>query len=201
MIFIKKPPLEAAGLLVAVKSIIDLDLRDDCIACTTIKVPANMSFDEWQMKFVQDSGLTGNTPDDTLGRNRPKSEAVAVHYIGKLDKDLYRCVTQDITTDEVIITDERIEHIKAHHPGHFEIIAPYLKEAIDMPDHILEDAADTGLILKQIETNGIRFQMVLRLHTSKDMKGFKNSIISAWKIGESRWKNYIKNKKVLYSRE
>ena len=32
--------------------------------------------------------------------------------IGKLDKGIYSCVTDDIATDEVIITDERIRHIK-----------------------------------------------------------------------------------------
>lgn len=168
---------------------------------TTPKVPADMTFDEWRKKFAQDTGLTENTPDDTLGRNRPKSEAAAVHYIGKLDKDLYRCVTQDITTDEVIITDERIQHIKDHHPGHFEAIAPYLKEAIRSPDYILEDAASTGLVLKHIDEQGLRLRIVLRLHTSTDPAGFKNSVLSAWKIREKEYDRLVRNKTVLYKRE
>lgn len=124
-----------------------------------------------------------------------------MHYIGKINKDIYKCVSNDITTDEVIITTERITHIKDHHPGHFEIIEPFLQAAIDSPDYILKDENNTGLILKQIVENDLRIQMVLRLHTSADTDGFKNSIISAWKISESRWNNYVKNKKILYKSE
>ena len=118
-----------------------------------------------------------------------------------LDIEKYRCVSPDIRTSEVIITEERIRHIQAHHPGHFEEIEPFLGEAIICPDYILEDAPNTGLVLKWIEENGVRFQLVLRLHTSSDPNGRKNSIISAWKISESRWNNYVRNKKILYKSE
>ena len=124
-----------------------------------------------------------------------------MHFIGKLDRDLYRCVADNITADEVIITDERIRHIREHHPGHFEDIAPFLQMTIASPDYILEDALNTGLVLKLVEENGERIQIVLRLHTSTDTPGYKNSVISAWKISESRWKNYLRNKKILYKRE
>lgn len=124
-----------------------------------------------------------------------------VYFIGKLDKDLYSCITSDITTDEVIITAERIQHIKDHHPGHIEEIAPFLQMIISAPDYILKDAVNTGLILKQIENRGTRIQIVLRLHTSTDAAGFKNSVISAWQISERRWNNYLRNKNILYKRE
>ena len=118
-----------------------------------------------------------------------------------LDTAKYRCITEDIQTREVIITAERIQHIKTHHPGHFEVIAPFLAAAVETPDYILEDAPNTGLILKAVSEDDLRIQMVLRIHTSSDAPGFKNSIISAWKISESRWNNYLRNKKILYKSE
>jgi len=124
-----------------------------------------------------------------------------VHTVGRIEVDKYRCITKDITTDEVVITDERIEHIQNHHPGHFEIIEPFLQTALDDPDYILADAANTGLILKEVQENGVRLQMVLRIHTSTDPAEFKNSVISAWVISESRWGNYLRHKNVLYKRE
>ena len=142
-----------------------------------------------------------NRRNDDIIKAIDYKEVRDVHYIGKLDKNIYKCVTDDITTDEVIITDERISHIKDHHPGHFEIIEPFLQTAIYSPDYILKDANNTALILKQIVKNDLRIQMVLRLHTSTDTKGFKNSIISAWKISEKRWDNYVNNKKTLYKSE
>lgn len=105
-------------------------------------------------------------------------------------------------TNEVIITEERIGHIELHHPGHYEKVRPFLQAALEAPDYILEDKnPNTALILKKVEVNGLRIQMVLRLHTSADAGEFKNSIISAWEISESRWDNYVKHKKILYKRE
>ena len=124
-----------------------------------------------------------------------------VNRICDLDVETYMCITPDIPEREVVITDERIAHIRDHHPGHFEEIAPYLKAAVEAPDYILEDTPHTGLILKAIAHGGLRLQMVLRIHTSTDASGFKNSILSAWKISESRWNNYLRNKKILYKSE
>lgn len=122
--------------------------------------------------------------------------------IGKIDISRYKCITPNITTDEVIITDERIAHIQERHPGDYETVSPFLQEAIAEPDYILEDKRrNTGLILKRIDKNDLHFQIVLRVHTSNDLGGHKNSILSAWCIGEERWKNYINNKNILYKKE
>ena len=123
--------------------------------------------------------------------------------IGEIDIEKYKCVTDRITTGKVVITEERISHIHARHSKDWEVIQPYLRDALSDPDYILEDRRhpDTGLILKWIEENGIRFQMVLRLHTANDPEAFQNSILSAWRISEIRWNNYLKNKKILYKKE
>lgn len=118
-----------------------------------------------------------------------------------LNMDIYKCITLDIAAEEVIITDERIRHIRRRHPGHFDEIEPFLSAAIEDPDYILEDAPYTGLILKAIEPTDSRMQLVLRLHTSADSPGFKNSVISAWKISASRWNCYLRNKNILYKKE
>ena len=125
-----------------------------------------------------------------------------MRLVGKIDREIYNCITKDIVTDEVIITDERVQHIKERHSGIFETIEPYLHKIIENPDYILEDKNyNTCMILKLIHENGLRFQVVLRIHTFADIPGFYNSIISAWKISKSRWVNYVKNKKILYKRE
>ena len=124
-----------------------------------------------------------------------------MHTVGHIDIETYRCITDDITTDEVVLTPERIQHIKNHHPGHFELIEPFLKETLEAPQYILEDAPNTGLILKEIEEDGINIKVVLRIHTSNDPNGFKNSIISAWHIRDKEYRRLIRNKKILYKRE
>lgn len=126
-----------------------------------------------------------------------------MQLIGRINIEIYKCIAEDITTDEVIITDERIQHINSRHPGDYDEIKPYIKDILISPDYILEDSSrkNTGLILKEIRRNGLKFQLILRLHTSADDADFKNSVISVWKISESRMKNYLRNKKILYKSE
>lgn len=42
-----------------------------------------------------------------------------MRIIGKIDIDKYRCIADAITISEVIITDERIQHIKDRHPNDY----------------------------------------------------------------------------------
>ena len=42
-----------------------------------------------------------------------------MYYVGKIDIRIFRCINPDIITDDVIITDERISHIKERHPNDY----------------------------------------------------------------------------------
>lgn len=123
-----------------------------------------------------------------------------VRLIGRIDLGIYNCVASDIMTDEVIITDERIAHIHEEHPGDYEVIAPFIPEALTCPDYIIKDDHHEGtcIVLKHIQSEEISFQIVMRLQTSKGTAGFKNSVLSAWRISKRRWENYLKNKTILY---
>ena len=126
-----------------------------------------------------------------------------MHFIGKIDRCIYRCITEDITTDEVIITDERIQHIKDRHPNDYEEYYRYLKSIVEAPDFIVEtNKAHTALILKEIITaDERRFKIILRLKTSMDKPEFKNSIITFMKINEREWSRLLRNKRILYKKE
>ena len=156
-------------------------------------------FEKSRRFFISPILNIDNSPENDIIRTKKLETAVKnVNYVGKINREIYKCITEDITTDEVVITDERVEHIKINHPGHYEKISPHLKAAVENPDYILKDTENTGLILKRAEIDNIRVQIVLRLHTTSDNTGYKNSIISAWEISESRWANYINNKIILY---
>jgi uncharacterized pyridoxal phosphate-containing UPF0001 family protein len=57
-------------------------------------------------------------------------EDIQVHLIGKIDRSIYNCITNDIRTDEVIITDNQMQHILDRHPDAYEKVVEYLGEAI-----------------------------------------------------------------------
>lgn len=138
--------------------------------------------------------------DSGIIKSAETKEVADVRSVGKIDRDIYKCVTDDIVTDEVIITDERIGHIKDRHPNDYEKYYEYLKEIVENPDYIVEvNKPNTALILKEIiESDEKQFKTVLRLSTSTDNPNFKNSIITFMKINEREWKRILNNNYIFH---
>ena len=150
---------------------------------------------EW--KNVAESQISG------ILETAETKEAADVHLAGKIDKSIYRCITEDIRTDEVIITDNQIQHIKERHPEAFEKAMRDVKSTIENPDYIIADDKhkNTGLVIRNIELEEEHLLLVLRICTSEEEPGYKNSIISSWEISERRLQNYLRNKRILYKKE
>ena len=125
-----------------------------------------------------------------------------MHSVGKIDKKIYKCITEDIVTDEVIITDERIQHIKARHPNDYERYCEYLAQIVANPDYIVEThKPNTALILKEFVEETEQFKTIVRITTSCDDPNFKNSIITFMKINGKEWNRLLRNKRILYKKE
>ena len=170
-------------------------------------VPANMNYSEWKKTFVDNSSKDGLTLANigSIIKNTVsivKSEGSNVQTVGRIDIEKYRCITDEIATDEVIITPERIQHIEERHPGDYEQFVKYIADILANPDYILEaNKPNTGVILKEIEENGEKFKVILRVKVESDPAEYRNSILSFWRIGETTWNKNVKNKKILYKRE
>ena len=80
------------------------------------------------------------------------SENEIFEYIGNLDRKKLGKYRNRIITEDVILTAERIRHIKQHHPGDYENYGIYIKQIIKEPDYILEDKKniDTVIYMKNI---------------------------------------------------
>lgn len=127
-----------------------------------------------------------------------------VNFVCKLDKERYKVITEDIRTDEVILTDERIQHIQEHHPDDYERFSAYLAEIVQNPDYIIRDPRpQTGMLLKEITVGetGEHFRIALRLASSQDPEHYKNSIITFLRIRQKEWERLIHNKEILYKAE
>lgn len=130
-----------------------------------------------------------------------KKEVEKLKFIGKIDREKFKHITTDITTEEVILTDKQIEHIKMRHPNDYSLYVDYIKEIIENPDYIIRDAhPNTGFLLKEFLEKNKRFQLILRLHTSNDNKLYKNSIITFLKINAKKYHQYLRNKEIVWKR-
>lgn len=126
---------------------------------------------------------------------------MALQFVCKLDKNLYSVVTADIASDEVIITEERIEHIKKRHPTDFETFSSFFEEIINDPDYILEGNVErTFLLLKEILQEGRPVKLILRLKTFDDPVEYQNSIITFTRTDKKEWARLLKKKKVFYKK-
>lgn len=78
-----------------------------------------------------------------------------------------------------------------------------LKNAIANPDYIIKDKSkkDTGLVVKEVSTEGMYVYLVLRICTDSKEGKWANSIISGWHISRKRLKNYLRNCTILYKGE
>ena len=117
-----------------------------------------------------------------------------IHCLGVLDWEIYSCISDEHTTDEVIITDEQLMHIHAKHPEAYHDVIHYVRSILNDPDYILKDKhPNTGLVIKRIYGKKESSLLVLRVSTSADREGYKNSVITSWKISEKRLNNYLRN--------
>lgn len=166
--------------------------------CSTAAYVGDEEFEEWLNKK---ENIENHGKDDTIEKTEDKG-SIDVHRVGKIDRNIYKCITDDIVTDEVIITDERIQHIKDRHPNDYERFYNYIPEIISDPDFIIKaNKPNTAVILKEIEERGEKFKLVLRIKVQNDPEEYKNSIMTFWHIGETTWRKTLKNKTVLYKRE
>ena len=71
-----------------------------------------------------------------------------MYSIGKINQKIYKCITEDIITEEVIIIDNQIQHIKDRYPEAYNKVLKNIQEAISTPGYIIRDKhAYPGLII------------------------------------------------------
>ena len=60
-----------------------------------------------------------------------------MYRVGKIDREIYHCIAEDIVTDEVIITVEQIMHNRERHPNDYELYSTYFDDIILNQDYII----------------------------------------------------------------
>ena len=124
--------------------------------------------------------------------------------LGKIDISIYRCVTDNIATDELIITEKQIEHILQRHPKDFKNAQDIFRsviEAVSLPDYIVESDKPNSAFILKVLNNSEKSRLIVRLKTCKDPENYKNSVITFQKVREREWNRILRNKKILYKSE
>ncbi len=190
-------------MIAAVKGVDTSDAKRRAIDPQTGKsvVIGDMSYKEWaEWKKKTEENVEKSALYDTM--EKTAGGGSSVQTIGKIDPKTFSVVSPDIITSEVIITDERIMHIKERHPNDFESYSGYISDMLSKPQYILADnVPETAVILQEFADKDEHFRLILKLAVSKSPKGMKNSVITFLKISEKKFKKYLRNKKILYKSE
>ena len=149
---------------------------------------------------VNNKSVDNSAKDDIIEKNHETAET-EVLKVGKIDIDKYKgIVSGQILSDEVIITDNQIEHIIERRGKQFyDEFKSCFEEIVADPDYIFKDAKEnTAFVSKEYNHKGKVVNVVLRLVVEGDNPNYKNSIITAIGENKKRFAQRLRNNTPLY---
>lgn len=126
---------------------------------------------------------------------------IEIQSLGKINIEVLEKEFGKIFTNEIIITNERIRHIKERHPEDYFLFEQYGRESVSSPDLIIKDIKHDGtvfMIKKLPETN---LNVVVRVVLEIDDSQLKNSVMTFYRIREKNLKKLIEKNGLLYKKE
>lgn len=135
---------------------------------------------------TQKEELRNDGSDDVYARS-----TLGVGAVNVLEKEF-----GTLNSDEVILRNERLEHIRERHPEVADVLKNNYNELIKKPNYILKDSKNenTALFIKNIE--GKNYNTVIKMNTDKDTK-LENSTITFYKIRDRELKRLLQKSKIL----
>ena len=112
---------------------------------------------------------------------------VKIQFLGKIDIQILEKEYGKILTDEIIVTNERISHIKERHPEDYSLFEKYGCESVTSPDLIIKDIKHCGTVfmIKKLPQTNLNLSKRTAYFTKKNKcdivyikyKGFTQRII------------------------
>lgn len=121
--------------------------------------------------------------------------------LGKINIGVLEEEFGKILTDDIVVTSERIEHIKDHHPEDYALFEQYGKAAVKDPDVIIRDKKHEGtvfMVKKMTETN---LNVVVRVVLETDDPEYKNSVMTFYRLRDKNLKKLAEKNGVIYKKE
>lgn len=120
--------------------------------------------------------------------------------MGNINLSLLEKAFGKLQTSEIIITDERIAHIKERHPIYYAFFEQYGRQCVQNPDYMIKDRKNENtvfMIMKLADTN---LNIVSKLALDTDKCGLKNSVMTCYRIRERNLRKLIDKNTLIYSK-
>lgn len=121
--------------------------------------------------------------------------------LGRLNTRPLEAEFGKLKTDEIVLTDERLVHIKTRHLNDFGLFRQYGIETVLDPDWIIMDCKnkETVFMVKQLVDTNVN--VVVKLVLNSTAEDIKNSVMTFYRLRDRNLKKLAKNNKVLYRKE
>lgn len=124
-----------------------------------------------------------------------------ITLLGKINTRLLEPEFGRILTDEIVITDERLDHIRERHPDDFALFEKYGVQSVQFPDMIIKDEKHTGTVFMIKKLPDTNLNVVVRVVLETDSEELKNSVMTFYRIREKNLRKLEEKNKLLYMRE
>lgn len=104
-------------------------------------------------------------------------------------------------TNEIIVTDERMAHIRERHSIDFELFEKYGAQCVQNPDYIIKDGKNRNTIFMIKKLPDTNLNVVSKLALDTDKNELKNSVMTFYRIRERNLKKLIVKNELLYRKE
>lgn len=121
--------------------------------------------------------------------------------LGKINTKLLEKEFGSFVTDEIIITDERMNHIKTRHPEDYELFEKYGIAAIQNPDLIIRDCKNDNTVFMIKKLSDSNVNVVIKLSLESSRSEYKNSVMTFYRIRQKNLIKLEKKNKTLYKSE
>lgn len=148
--------------------------------------------------------IESETINETPKEESQNDESEGVFARSSLSEDVMNALEKEfgkLNGNEVILRDERLEHIKERHPEIVDVLKDNYVETVNNPDYALKDYknTDTALFLKKIEDYSIN--LVVKLSTSNSDKSLENSAITVYRVRKREVKRLQKKNKIIFDKK
>lgn len=126
---------------------------------------------------------------------------IEICSLGRINTSILEKEFGKIQTDEIIVTNERINHIKEHHPEDYVLFEKYGRESVTAPDLILKDIKNPGTVFMVKKLPRTNLNVVVRVVLESDDSKLKNSVMTFYRIREKNLRKLIEKNGLLYKKE
>lgn len=98
-----------------------------------------------------------------------------------------------LANDDIVLTDERKEHIKERRKDDFDFVMNNIEKTINDYDYLLKDSDRTVMFVKMIDEHYNNLAVILSLNDAE----IANSIITGMKISDKNLKRFLKSRKII----